>query len=110
MFTGNESITIMGNTLVRNFDKTMDLLEEILLEPRWDEDELKRIKISTINGIMRSAANPNAVANKVYNKLLYGEKHMFSHPTSGTEESVEAITMDDLKEYYNKYFIHTITL
>ena len=25
MFTGNESITIIGNTLVRNFDKTMDL-------------------------------------------------------------------------------------
>jgi len=109
MFTGNESITIMGNTLVRNFDKTMDLLEEILLEPRWDEDELKRIKISTINGIMRSAANPNAVANKVYNKLLYGEKHMFSHPTSGTEESVEAITMDDLKEYYNKYFSPSVS-
>lgn len=109
MFTGDESITIMGNTLVRNFEKTIDLIEEILLEPRWDEDELKRIKISTINGIKRAAANPNAVADKVYNKLLYGEKHMFSHPTSGTEESVEAITMNDLKEFYNNNFSPSVS-
>ena len=109
MFTGDESITVMGNTLVRNFEKTIDLIEEILLQPRWDEDELKRIKISTINGIKRAAANPNAVADKVYNKLLYGEKHMFSHPTSGTEESVEAITMDDLKEFYNNNFSPSVS-
>ena len=37
MFTTRESIVIRGNTLVRNFDKTLDLVEEILLEPRWDE-------------------------------------------------------------------------
>jgi zinc protease len=109
MFTGRESITISGNTLVRNFDKTMDLVEEILLEPRWDEEELKRIKLSTINGIKRSAANPNVVARNVYNKLIYGEAHMFAHPTSGTEASVETITMEDLKEFYNKNFSPSVS-
>jgi len=109
MFTGRESITISGNTLVRNFGKTMDLVEEILLEPRWDEDELKRIKLSTINGIKRSAANPNFVANNVRNKVLYGEKHMFAYPTSGTEESVESITMDDLKAFWEKNFSPSVT-
>jgi zinc protease len=102
MYTGRESITLSGNTLVRNFEKTMDLVEEILLQPRWDEKELDRIKLSTINSIKRSAANPNVVANNMTNKLLYGEKHMFAHPTSGTEESVESITMDDLKLFYEK--------
>ena len=109
MFTGRESITVSGNTLVRNFDKTMDLVEEILLQPRWDEDELKRIKLSTINGIKRSAANPNVVASNVRNKVLYGEKHMFAYPTSGTEESVESITMDDLKAFYEKNFSPSVS-
>jgi len=109
MLTGRESITISGNTLVRNFDKTIDLVKEILLEPRWDEDELKRIKLSTINGIKRSAANPNTVARNVANKLLYGDKHMFAYPTSGTEASVESITMDDLKEFYNKNFSPSVS-
>jgi len=109
MFTGRESITISGNTLVRNFEKTMDLVEEILLEPRWDEEELKRIKLSTVNGIKRSTANPNVVARNVSNKLLYGYKHMFAYPTSGTVASVESITMDDLKEFYNKNFSPSVS-
>ncbi|RMB60955.1 insulinase family protein [Dokdonia sinensis] len=109
MYTTRESIVVQGNTLTRNFDKTMDLVEEILLQPRWDEEELARIKTATINGIQRSSANPNAVANEVYNKVLYGEDHIFSYPTSGTEESVKAITMQDLKDYYNKYISPSVS-
>jgi len=109
MFTGRESIVIQGNTLTRNFDETLALVKEILLEPRWDEEEFARIKTATVNGIKRSAANPNAVANRVYNKLLYGEDHIFSYPTSGTEESVNAITIDDMKAFYEKNFSPSIS-
>jgi len=109
MFTSREAITIQGNTLVRNFDKTMALIEEILLEPRWDEEEFARIKTSTVNGIMRSDANPNVVANRVYNKVLYGEGHPFAYPTSGTVESVNAINIDDLKSFYTNNFSPSIS-
>jgi len=109
MSTGRESITIQGNTLTRNFDKTMALVEEILLQPRWDEEELGRIKTATINEIKRSAANPNVVASNVYNKLLYGDDHIFSYPISGDEASVEAITMDDLKAFYAANFSPSIS-
>jgi zinc protease len=85
------------------------LVEEILLQPRWDQEELKRIKLSTINTIKRNASNPNVVASNVGNKLLYGEKHMFAYPISGTEESVETITMDDLKAFYEKNFSPSIS-
>jgi len=102
MFTSRESIVIRGNTLTRNLDKTLELVEEILLEPRWDEKEFARIKTATVNGIQRSAANPNAVANRVYNKTLYGKDHIFAYPTSGTVESVQAITIQDVKDFYNK--------
>lgn len=109
MYTSRESIVVQGNTLTRNFDATMDLVEEILLEPRWDEEELGRIKTATINGIKRSAANPNTVARNVYNKVLYGEDHIFSYPTSGTETSVASITMEDLKEFYAANFSPSVS-
>jgi len=104
MYTGNEAITISGNTLVRNFEPTMKLVEEILLQPRWDSEELARIKTSTINSINRSSANPNVVARNISNKILYGEEHIFAYPTSGSVESVESITMEDLKNFYNNNF------
>ncbi len=108
MYTGRESITISANTLARNYEKTLALVQEILLEPRWDEEEFARIKTRTINGIKRNLANPNVVAGEVFNKLLYGEDHIFSQPTSGTVASVESLTIDDLKAYYNKYYSPTV--
>lgn len=109
MYVTNESIVIRGNTLTRNLEKTMDLVEEVLLEPRWDEEEFARIKTRTINDIKRSESNPNYVARTVYNKLLYGEDHIMSYPTAGSVESVENITMDDLKAFYQNNFSPSIS-
>ena len=109
MYTTNESIVIRGNTLVRNFDKTIDLVEEILLQPRWDAEEFARIKTKTINQIKRANADPNAVAEQVYSKLLYGENHIFAYPISGTEATVDAITLDDLKAFYATNFSPSIS-
>lgn len=109
MYTTNESIVIRGNTLQRNFNKTLELVQEILLQPRWDEEEFARIKTSTINGIKRSEANPNVIAHQVYNKILYGEDHPFAYPVSGTVESVKAITIQDLKDYYSNNFSPSVS-
>lgn len=109
MYTTNESIVIRGNTLSRNLDKTLELVNEILLEPRWDESELKRLKTRTLNDIKRSRANANAVAGRVFNQILFGDKHIMGHPVSGTAESVEGITMEDLKAFYNNYFSPSVS-
>ncbi len=109
MYSGRESIVIGGNTLTRNFEATMKLVEEILMEPRWDQEEFARIKTATVNSIKRSAANPRVIASRQYSKILYGEDHIFAYPTSGTVADVEAITMDDLKEFYNKNFSPSIS-
>lgn len=109
MGTSDEYITISGNCLARNYEATMALVTEILLEPRWDAAEFERIKKGTINTIQQREANPNAVASTVRNKLLYGEGHILSNPTIGYTETVEAITLDDVKAYYEKNFSPTVT-
>ena len=98
---GNQSIEVFGNTLARNYDQTIALLKEMLLEPRWDEEELSLLKQQTISGIIQSKANPNTIAGNEYNKLVYGENHILSNNISGTENSVSEINMADLKAYYN---------
>ena len=103
MYTGKESINMEVTTLKRNFDATLELVEEILFEPRWDESEFDRIKRETIESIKRSAAVPSSIASRVFNKLIYGD-HILAHSTSGTEESVESIHIDDLKDYYQSHF------
>lgn len=100
---GGESIRVSGNTLSRNYAKTIALVEEILLEPRWDAKEFDLAKQSTISRIRQQMANPNAVAQLAYGELLYGKNDIRSKSVLGTVESVESISLDDLKAYYNKY-------
>ena len=101
--SGIEDMSIDVSSLSRNFEKTLALVEEMLLEPRWDEEQLALAKSRIINGLKRNAANPSYLASNTLNKLIYGD-NILAIDLSGTEESVAAITMDDLKEFYNKYF------
>jgi zinc protease len=98
----DERITVSVNTLARNFEKTVALVEEMLLEPRWDEEQFSLNKTRTINNLKRNLADPNYVAGAAFDKLVLGEDNVLSVDLSGTVESVEAITMDDLKAFYEK--------
>ena len=103
VYGGTENISIRVSTLAKNFEKTLALVEEILLEPRWDEEQFALAKSRTINNLKRSKANPTYLANSELNKLIYGESNILAVESSGTELTVEGITTDDLKNYYGKY-------
>ena len=109
MYTSNQSITIMANCLSRNYDQTMALIEEILLQPRWDEEEFELIKTRTINLVKRQAGQPNSVAQSAYNKLLYGKDNILGYNSYGSEDDIAAITIDDLKEFYSKNYSPSVT-
>ena len=88
--SGNEDISIDVSTLARNFEKTLALVEEILLEPRWDEEQFALAKSRIINTLKRNAANPSYLSSSTLNKLIYGD-NILAIDASGTEASVEAI-------------------
>lgn len=98
----NEDIRISVNTLARNYQKTLDLVEEILFEPRWDEKEFGLLKQNIISQIRQAEANPNAIALNNYSLLLYGKNDIRSRSVAGSVESVNTITIDDLKAFYEK--------
>ena len=100
----NNSITLSANTLTRNFDQVLALAQEMLLEPRWDEAEFAMAKTRMLNMIKRQKANPTTLARNEFNELIYGKGHILATDRMGTEESVAAITLDDLKSFYATEF------
>jgi len=99
--SGLEEISISGSSLSRNFEKTLALVEEMLLKPRWDENDFEKIKQEILTSIKGREANPNAIASLSFDKLIYGNNHIFSYPLIGTEASINSITLDDLKQFYS---------
>lgn len=103
-----ENITIRGNTLAKNFHQTIALLREILLEPRWDEEEFQLAVQGVLSRIQQEEASPNAIASNVFDQLVYGSDNILSRNILGSMNSVKAITLEDLKKYYRDSFSPTV--
>lgn len=106
--SSNEDISVEVSSMTKNFEKTLALVQEILLEPRWDAEAFALAKSRIINNLKRNAASPDYLASNTLNKLIFGDNILATDAT-GTEASVAAITIDDLKDYYNKYLSPSIS-
>jgi len=98
---GPQTFTISGSTLARNYAATLALVEEILLEPRFDAEEFELARQRVRNTLRQRASSPVAVAGDVFNELLYGDHILASNPL-GTLDSVETIDLDALRAYYDR--------
>ncbi len=96
----DEAISIYGTTLAKNYTATMALVQEILLQPRWDKNEFELIKQSTLSQIIQQKGDPNSIARVEFKKLIYGSS-IISNNRIGSEKTVSAITLEDLKNYFS---------
>nr|WP_210463134.1 pitrilysin family protein [Rufibacter roseolus] len=107
--SGAESMTVSVSSQVKNLDATLALLEERMFHPRFDAAEFDRIKKQRLEAIRNQSTQPTVVADNVYNKMLYGEGNIRAIPVVGTVQTVESITLDDVKKFYANYFSPSVT-
>ncbi|WP_296621436.1 pitrilysin family protein [Marivirga sp.] len=96
------STGMYATSLTKHQDKLMELMKDVLFNPAFPEDELDKLKKQTLSGIAASKDDPNAIASNVRGKLVYGDHHPYGE--FETEESVENITLEEIKSYYKNYF------
>ncbi len=97
---GTETMMLNGTCLKKNFGEVIALVEEILLHPRWDEKSFGIVRERNLDNIRQGETQPSYIASSIFRKLLFGKDHILSNTTVGTAESVQSITMDDLKAFY----------
>ncbi len=96
-----ETMRLRGETLSRNFNAVMNIVAEMLLEPRWDTEEFDLAKRRIESQLTQQKSNPNAIAAQEFGNVVYGEDHILSRNIMGSAETVNNITLDDLKAYYS---------
>ncbi|MDP4679877.1 MAG: insulinase family protein, partial [Cyclobacteriaceae bacterium] len=106
---GKSSTTLTINTLKKNLSKTLELAEEKLLRPAFLQVDFDRVIKQQMESIIANQKDPSAIASEVYNRLLYGDEHIYSVPASGIEETVSKITLDDIKNFYGSYYSPNIS-
>jgi predicted Zn-dependent peptidase len=101
-FSSLDNSNISMNALKSNFDKSLDLFADILLNPVFPEKDLDRLKKEQILAIKQEQSQPVGMALRILPKLIYGEGHAYSNPFSGsgTEESVASINRSDMVKFH----------
>lgn len=99
----DDAIIFSVQSLKQNLDKTLVLLEERMLKPKFNEDNFLRIKRQLNEGLISSKTQPATIASNVFARLNYGKNHLFGIPGNGTPETIKAININDVQSYYDNY-------
>ncbi|MCZ2157531.1 MAG: insulinase family protein [Bryobacterales bacterium] len=100
----SESVSL--SALKRNLDASLGLFAEVILTPSFPEKEFPRVQKLQLDAIRREKADPTSSALRVFPSFLYGAGHPYGNPYSGsgTEASVNRITLADLKKFHKTWF------
>jgi zinc protease len=90
-----DSLVISASMLSENRDAAVDLLRTALIEPRFDGDAIERVRAQVLSILRSNATDPNEIASARFDELAFGT-HPYGSGLEGTEESVAALTRDDL--------------
>ncbi len=101
------------NALSSNFDKSLALYADVLINPVFPEKELDRVKKNQLLDIKQEEAQPIGMGLRILPKILYGEGHAYSAPLTGSgfEADIKSISRTDLVNFHQKWFVpNTSTL
>jgi zinc protease len=101
--SGTDGITFQVFALKKNLDKTLALLEERMLAPKFTDEAFSRLKRQRLEGFKQTKSQPAFVATNVYNILSYGPGNILGISQNGTEETVATFTIQDVQSYYDNY-------
>ncbi len=87
-----------------SFDLGLDMLADVTRRPAFAPQEIERQRQQVLSSLQVSYDDPAYVATVVFNRLVYGF-HPYGMPSSGTPESVRAITRDDLVAFHRMYYL-----
>ena len=100
-----ERMQLSGSCLKKNFPQVLRLVEEMLLEPRWDETALELARKRMIGNIRQSSTEPKVLARHVFRQMMYGPENVLSNSALASEKEVAAITMEDIKTFYKTHIV-----
>ena len=96
----DDMTTLFIECLTENFSQTIDIVEEKLFSPAFNDDDYKRIKKTNIQGLESMKKNSQYLASTAMGKVLFGNS---PYGNSMSEKNIKKIKIKDIKEFYNNY-------
>lgn len=99
--TGNNSLSVGCQILAEDLDAGLELMADVVMNPSFPEDAFLREKESFVADAEEDMEDPLSVAFRQERKVAYGNVS-YGNPPSGTPESLSSLTVQDVKEQYER--------
>ena len=95
--------SLNASGLINDTAKILDLLSDVVLHPSFPASELAKFKLSEGASLEQRLANPAFLAQQGFRRVSYGDTPMAL--ASATKESIEKISVEDLKRFHEKHYV-----
>jgi zinc protease len=99
---GTESGSMSFVSTSAKFGATLDILADMLVNSTFPGDALERIRAQRLVALTQAKAQPEAIAGRVFPRVLYGDGHPYGRVVS--EDSLKAITREEIAKFHASYF------
>lgn len=87
-----------------NLKPSLGIMADVVLNPSFPNAQFLIQKQNRLAQIAQEKASPNALAFRIMPSILYGTDHSYGKPGSGTEETVQSISREDLAKWHSDWF------
>jgi len=99
----DEEIALTLSCLDKTLEQAVALLTDVVLHPRFDGADFERLKKERLVAIDTRGERIEAVADQVFRRLLWGAGRVQGRPSLGTQESISAAQVADVREYWQHH-------
>ncbi|MFQ5798024.1 MAG: M16 family metallopeptidase [Bacteroidota bacterium] len=101
---GQHATLIALHTPLSKLDSAVPLLADIVLRPSFPEKELDRLRKERLTTLLQWRDEPRAIASVLFDRVLFGTQHPYGLPSIGSEKTLRAMKVRDLKRFHKTYF------
>ena len=99
-----DSTSVSVGGLSRDEATLFDVLADVVLRPRFDEDEATRVRGEMLAGLERAREDPRTLASWNFAEALYAG-HRFGVPSSGRPDTVAALDAGAARRFHGEVFV-----
>jgi zinc protease len=100
---GRDYITLSLRVLKKDLEKGVALFQEVLTQPVFPQEEIKKEVQKTLAAIQAEEDQPEEVAEKAFEENLY-LRGPYKYPAEGTKDSLPRIIQEDLVQFYQRNY------
>lgn len=92
-------------SLNRNLDKVLPTIALMITEPSMPQKPFDVLQQQRIQQLNINRQKVSYLASEAFNSLIFGQEHPYAR--TSTEQDLSGITLDDLRQYHNRYYLNT---